>query len=358
MDPLDISNELGENEGIPDSPHVEILFEALNDTLDNVGGNEGLPLTQSQHYARGVLSASGVRNVAGNESFFGSIKNGAVAVYDYIVKMFKSVFGFFFNRDAAKAADDAKAEVKEDQKKLADLKNATPDGVAHAKAAVTKLKGSDKDVVDLDNDTVQEIMTKLDGSPSEQKAGVAQLVTALPKANKKAQERYSKSVDAVIGVKTRLIRVIEAAEKSPLGEPVTGVTGYVNDIGVSILAVGVKALPAEKALITLLQRHKTINSMGDSEQVGTAINKNLDDMKSLGERYKGHTSRISSEVKEAEQRLKENTGHGATKDHVNKKRLDGLRNILSFTTNIAQGIKKSISELERLQKSTNQIFGV
>lgn len=358
MEPLDITNETGDQEGIPDSPHVEILFEALNETLDNVGGNEGLPMTQAQHYAAGVLGATGVRNVAGNESFFGSVANGAKAIYDYIVKMFKSVWGFFFNRDAGKAADAAKAEVKEDQKKLHDLKNATPDGVAQAKAVVTKIKNSDPNTIDLDNDTLEEIVAKMEGSPSEQKVAVAKLVSVMPKANKKAQERYTKAVDALVGTKTRLLRIIAAAEKSPLGEPVTGVTGYVNEIGVSVLAVAVKAVMGEKTFISLLNAHKTITSMSDAEVVGNAIVKNLEDMKSLAERYKGHTSRMSGEVKEAEQYLKEKTSNGATKDHVNKKRLDGLRNILSFTTSIAQGIKKSINDLESLQRASNKVFGV
>lgn len=363
MDPLDITNESGPTDGIPDSPHVEIMFDALNDTLENVGGNEGLSLTSSQIYAQAVLGANNVYSVAGNESFFGSIKDGAKAVYDYIIKMFKSVYGFFFNRDVGQEVEAAKVEVKESQAKLEDLKRADPETAAYAAKFMSGVKArvaeaDARDAIDLDKDTIEQIVTKLEGSASDKKAGVAQMVSAMPKANKKAQGAYTKANGSVIDAKSRLIRVIEAAQKSPLGEPVTGVTGYVNDIGVSIVAAGVKSLAGEKAFISMLEKHKTIGSINDATTLGAAILSNLNDMKSLGERYKGHTSRISADVKEAEKSLKEGTGHGATKDHVNKKRLDGLRNILTFSTNIAQGIKKSIAELERLQKASAKIFGV
>lgn len=363
MDPLDITNESGPTDGLPDSPHVEIMFDALNDTLEDVAGNEGMSLTSSQIYAKAVLGANSVYSVTGNESFFGTIKDGAKAVYDYIIKMFKSVYGFFFNRDVAKEVEAAKVEVKESQGKLEELKRADPESAAYAAtfmgALHTRVAQADSRAeIDIDKDTIEQIQAKLKGSASDKKAGVTQMVNAMPKANKKAQEAYTKANAAAIDAKSRLVRVIEAAQKSPLGEPVTGVTGYVNDIGVSIVAAGVKSLASEKAFISMLEKHKTIGSIGDATALAIAIIANLDSMKSLGERYKGHTSRISGEVKDAEKALKEGTDHGATKDHVNKKRLDGLRNILTFSTNIAQGIKKSIAELERLQKASAKIFGV
>lgn len=361
MDPLDIAPGDDESYEISDRPHVEIMFDALDDTMGGVTGSEGFGLTEAQRYAEGVLMANGAlsaRAVDGNESFFSAVGDGAKAIYDYIVKMFKNVWGFFFNRDVGKEVDAAKAEVKEDQKKLDGLKQATPEGVSDAKKLVAAARSADADTINLDTDTLDQIMTKLEGTPSEQKAGTAQLIAAMPKANKKAQAQYTKANTSVSEAKSRLIRVIEAAQKSPLGEPVTGVTGDVHEIGVSIVAAAVKSLPAEKAFITLLGKHKTIDTLNDATLLGAAILGNLDDLKALGERYKGHTARVAAEIKEAEADIKNATGHGATKDHVGKKRLDGLRNILTFATNIAQGIKKSIAELERLQKASGKIFGV
>lgn len=108
MDTIDLNQLDDVDREVPDTPHVEIMFDALNDTLT---GTEGMVLTEAQHYANGVLFANSSR-VSGNESFFGSIASGVKSAYDYIVKMFKSIWGFFFNRDGVEEAKEAKQEIE------------------------------------------------------------------------------------------------------------------------------------------------------------------------------------------------------------------------------------------------------
>lgn len=75
--------------------HIERSFDAL---LDTVTGNEGMSLTNNQIYMRGVLETNRMiqRSVSGNEGFFSGIASAAKSMYDYIVKMFKSIINFFF----------------------------------------------------------------------------------------------------------------------------------------------------------------------------------------------------------------------------------------------------------------------
>lgn len=358
MEPLVVGDDVSVGEGLPDTPHVEIMFDALNDTIDNnVAGNEGLVLSGSQIYAQAVLSANGVKGITGNEGFFSKVAETAKSIYDYIVKMFKSVWGFFFNRDAPKEVAKAQADVKVEQSKLADFKAAKPEAVEQAKHFIATAKAADPDVIDLDKDTIEEIIVKLkSGNSAKEKEAVTQISHVAPKANKKAQTAYSKSNQSVIDTKQRLLRVIEGAEKNPLGEAVSGVTGHIEETARSVLAVAVKAKPAELALIKVLESHKEIKSIQDADLVGAAILNNLSEIKVLSERYKGHTARVQEDVNEAKKDVSEASNPNSSA--IAKKRLSALRHVLTFTTNIAQAIKKTNTELLRLQKDINHIFGV
>lgn len=108
-----------ESYGVSDSGHVEMAFGALSATLDRINGIEGLKLQPSQVYVYSILEADGelsrAERVAGNESFFGAIGSGLQAVWEFIAKIFKGIWNFFFGsgEDAiAKKEAEAVAHVK------------------------------------------------------------------------------------------------------------------------------------------------------------------------------------------------------------------------------------------------------
>lgn len=106
--------------GLVDGPHIEIAFEALNDTLEQeVTGVESL--TQAQQYMHGVLGASGAltrAEINGSEGFFSKIGDGLRKTWEYIKKMFKNIWGFFFKKKAPEQAKAAKAELEKSKDAL------------------------------------------------------------------------------------------------------------------------------------------------------------------------------------------------------------------------------------------------
>lgn len=86
-----------DNTELHEAEHIDEVFDALDDTLNDVAGTEGL--TRAQTYMWGVLNASGDiphrQRVAGTEGFFSTIGDGVSKVWEYIKKMFNAVLNFF-----------------------------------------------------------------------------------------------------------------------------------------------------------------------------------------------------------------------------------------------------------------------
>lgn len=111
--------------GIVDERHVHAMFQAIEDTEERmIEGNEHLALTDFQVYAGVVLGLNGHRSatVTGNEGFFSAIGDGLKAAWEYIKKIFKSIWQFFFGKDAEKELSDAEKEIKEISDKIKTLK--------------------------------------------------------------------------------------------------------------------------------------------------------------------------------------------------------------------------------------------
>lgn len=127
-------------EEVPDGEHIELVIDGL---VDAVTGNEGMGLTKAQVYLQAALYASGeIRSiphpdVAGNESFFGSIGSGFQAAWEYIKKMFNGIFNFFFKKD--NKAQEEKAKVSLD-KAEASIKAVEKGNIPEAQVTATIAK--------------------------------------------------------------------------------------------------------------------------------------------------------------------------------------------------------------------------
>lgn len=109
---------------VPEPEHVSTVMEGL---IDTVTGNEGF--TYAQHYLHScVQSSGGISSRTGTEGFFGSIGNGLKAAWDYIMKMFKSIWNFFFGGDEA-----AEKEAKKLGDKIEAVEQKVKDEVAGPK---------------------------------------------------------------------------------------------------------------------------------------------------------------------------------------------------------------------------------
>ena len=110
--------------GIPNEEHLDTMFKAITDTMDQVSGNEAMNLSNAQRYAFAVLSIEDLtpmERVSGNEGFFDKLGSGLKKMWDYIVKMFKSIGNFFFGSSddsSKKKLAAAKENVEENKKAM------------------------------------------------------------------------------------------------------------------------------------------------------------------------------------------------------------------------------------------------
>lgn len=133
-----------EDYGVSDSGHVGMAFDALSASLDRINGIEGLSLVPAQIYVYSILEADGslsrAERVAGNESFFGAIGNGLQAVWEFIAKIFKGIWNFFFGSSGDTIAKRETAAIARVESNAEEMKKS--DQVHDERMA--KLKAEDK----------------------------------------------------------------------------------------------------------------------------------------------------------------------------------------------------------------------
>lgn len=352
MDLLDITHDDGAGDDIPDIDHVEIMFEAYKDT---VAGNESL--TEAQIYAAGVLSASGYRpSVAGNEGFFDSVAGGAKTVYDYIVRMFKSVWSFFFNRDAARQADEAKKEAKEIEGELHTLSSGSASEEVTDKALHSvKAKAAHlQDIPTHDRASFDQFMTQAEtavksGSVSDKKKAVANLLAAMPKVNISAQEKFRSAATILMNLNKKFVSLVMGANT----EIKVGTDAEVKNLAVSIVSDVAKYVPRAIKSAADLEHHDKVATVSDATTLHHQIQTDIEANKQLVNSLKAHTGKLNQEIHFYESLQSEDVRGKHTSTH-----LEILHGILSFSTAIAQYLKRSMDAQLKLAKSVNAVFGV
>lgn len=145
---------------VPEPEHLEFAFQALEDT---VAGTESL--TQAQQYMQSVLLSSGkvtrAQVVTGVEGFFSKIGDGLKAIWEYIQKMFKSIWNWFFGKKE-KGGDfiaDAQARLDANKASMAAMANAHYQG---AEAIKAQFKGLDEVLSELKKELTGSQKTEAD----------------------------------------------------------------------------------------------------------------------------------------------------------------------------------------------------
>jgi len=295
MDTIDLNQLDDVDREVPDTPHVEIMFDALNDTLT---GTEGMVLTEAQHYANGVLFANSSR-VSGNESFFGSIASGVKSAYDYIVKMFKSIWGFFFNRDAAEEAKEAKQEV------------------------------------------------------AAQKAEVQKAPEPEPKKLEDHQAKYKKAVGDVISLAGKFEEMMEHVNRRPAGEAKLRPGPNSKGIAImNIIAAGTRAYEPTRVLTTKnTTRFDDVKSKADAAAVFTALEHDIGAGTTLVNTLKTCGADIGAEIKRLEKAM--TSGPLTTEEN---EELRVLRTVMGMGTKIAQYLKRLVKAQKHLATVTGEMF--
>lgn len=133
-----------ELESVPEPDHVEQIMDGF---IDTVSGNEGF--TKAQHYLEAVLFTNGIisrRDIGGTEGILSKIGDGAKAAIEYIKKMFRAIWDFFFKSEKKelekkvdKALDDAYKSLDDMEKVKITPENADA-ALKKVDSAINKLK--------------------------------------------------------------------------------------------------------------------------------------------------------------------------------------------------------------------------
>lgn len=347
MDPLAIVPGDADDEGyaLSDRPHIEIMFDALDDTVGGVTGAEGFGLTEAQRYAEGVLIANGTlsaRAVDGNESFFTTVSSGAKSVYDYIVKMFKGLWGFFFNRDAPKLVEEAKKEVTEFKNELEQFGKGSEEETADYIGTVRNI------IKSRDDAKAKELLDQIDRAKTlaDQKGVVLMLGHELPKFNKDGQAAFTKAVARIIEKMNKLLAYHEDAKKKSM------VGGKEHNLAWDMFTKMTPIIDASKKFVTQLEDIKELTDLNKAKSVAQAMINDLDEAKKAIATVNSQKGEISKEITKCEGLLKESNNENTEA----KQLLGQLRVILAYFSGFAHHIKTSVEDLLTLKKATKRVF--
>jgi len=355
MDEIILEEGAGEGYDVPDVPHVEIIFDALNDTLANVEGTESL--TQAQTYMQGVLSASGQvsARVAGNEGFFSSIGTGLNEAFEYVKKMFKSLWDFFFKRDAPKLAADTKKAITDGKAELAVFENggsseAEADKTLAKQISTLKALGHE---ADANKSALDQILKEADeahkGSFADKKKAILMIAHELPKLNKKAKKKLSEKVDQLINVMKVLKSTVDETDEGAADS--TTVSPLIKDM-ISAL----KSSNGDQSLLTKLEGVRDLSNVSQAKTVLDEMLKGIDHADKINSALKGHQSQIGAAIKAVEGAIASRKEAGKGSDNLNAE-LGALRGLMVLASKLSQCFKQLLSRMTSVQKAMGEVFG-
>lgn len=315
----------------PETSHVELVFQALGDTVNNIAGAEGL--TTAQLYLHGVLNASGglsyTESIAGQEGFFANVKEGARKAIEYIKKMFKSIWGFFFKKQGPEEAKDVKKDITD---KKADLES-----VEKVKAGLHRAAGSDS----------KELVEHISKATS-----ISELNTLskdVAKANSKAQQ----------GLVIKINQLVESLEgEIKLAEEVETEAKKSGEASYTAWASGVKGgVSGTQSLVNSLKGIRDLADIKAAEGV-------LNDLKSHTEvidRALAAASGTESRVQGMIDTLSKLDGNESASDEQKKQGDENLKALQLFMKSAARYsglLKRTLSHMKSVTTATGKVFGV
>jgi hypothetical protein len=315
----------------PEASHVGLVFQALGDTVAAVAGTEGL--TTAQVYLHGVLSASGglsyTQSIAGAEGFFANVKEGAAKAIEYIKKMFKSIWGFFFKKEGPDEAKAVKAAVAD---KKADLES-----VDKVKSGLTSAAGSDS------KDLVEHISK-------------ATSIGELNTLSKDVGKKNTKAQQALVVKINQLVESLEGEVK--LASEVEAEAKKSGEASYSAWAAGIKGgVSGTESLITTLKGIRDLADLKAAETTLDALKSHTDIISKALEASGGTESRVQGMIDS----LSKLDGNASASDEQKKEGDDNLKALQLFMKSAARYsglLKRTLSHMKSVTTATGKVFGV
>lgn len=315
----------------PEASHVELVFQALGDTVNAVAGTEGL--STAQVYFHGVLSASGAltytQSISGAEGFFANVKEGASKAIAYIKKMFTSIWGFFFKKQGPEEAKAVKAAVTET---LADL------------SSTDKLKAGLKSAAGSDSKELVEHISKA--------SSIAELNTA----SKEVGKKNTRAQQALVVKINQLVESLEGEVK--LAEEVETEAKKSGEGSYTAWASGVKGgVSGTQSLITTLKGIRDLEDVKAAESTLNALKSHTDIISRAIEASGATESRVQGMIDS----LSKLDGNESASDEQKKQGDDNLKALQLFMKSAARYsglLKRTLSHMKSVTTATGKVFGV
>lgn len=315
----------------PEASHVELVFQALGDTVNAVAGTESL--TTAQIYFHGVLNASGglsyTQSIAGAEGFFANVKEGAAKAIAYIKKMFKDIWGFFFKKQGPEEAKAVKAAITETK---ADL-----DSVEKVKAGLTSAAGSDS----------KELVESISKATS---------IGELNTLSKDVGKKNTKAQQALVVKINQLVESLEGEVK--LAAEVETEAKKSGEAGYSAWASGVQGgVSGTQSLITTLKGIRDLADLKAAESTLDALKSHADVISKAIDASGATESRVQGMI----DTLSKLDGNSSASDEQKKQGDDNLKALQLFVKSAARYsglLKRTLSHMKSVTTATGKVFGV
>jgi len=315
----------------PETGHVELVFQALGDTVNNIAGTEGL--TTAQVYLHGVLGASGglsyTQSIAGAEGFFANVKEGAQKAIEYIKKMFKSIWGFFFKKQGP---EETKNVYKELAENMAALKS-----VDEVKAGLKRAAGSDS------KELVEHISK----------------ATSISELNTVSKEVAKKNTKAQQGLVVKINQLVESLEgEVKLAEEVEAEAKKSGEASYTAWASGVKGgVSGAQSLITKLKGVRDLTDLKAAEDTLGDLKSHTQVIERALEAAGGTESRVQGMI----DTLSKLDGNESASDEAKKQGDENLKALQLFMKSAARYsglLKRTLSHMKSVNTATGKVFGI
>lgn len=315
----------------PENSHIELVFQALGDTVNAVAGTEGL--TTAQLYFHGVLNASGglsyTQSIAGAEGFFADMKEGVAKALAYIKKMVKDIWGYFFKKQGPEEAKSVKTNIAETKATLAN--------VEQVKSGLKSAAGSDS----------KELVESISKATS---------IGELNTLSKDVGKKNSKAQQALVVKIAQLVESLEAEVK--LADEVEAEAKKSGEAGYTAWAGGVKAgVSGTQSLVTTLKGIRDLEDLKAAESTLDTLKAHADVISKALDASGATESRVQGMI----DTLSKLDGNSSASDEQKKQGDENLKALQLFVKSAARYsglLKRTLSHMKSVNTAVGKVFGV
>lgn len=351
---------------IPEPEHVEVIFKALSDTVvPDVAGVEGL--TKAQTYAFAVLRANGQitqrEAIAGTEGFFSAVGAGARKVFEYIEKMFKNVWNFFFGKSETGLENimaDTEKTLKQNQDSLKAW--AAQDAKLRENVNAQWIK------TEADLDAFMKGSTATPSEKQEAEKAKETMEAAKDKPDTEKVKVVAEAMEKVAKINSRTQKGLEEAGKKAVAEyekyRVLARVDHSDKFNGTIFESEYNSYKhtqlefAKKGIEQYVMVPQGMRTLGDAARAQEGLSKVITDLNGEARSIsKGIKADLISRIKGLQEKVDRPNSSDAAKVAFQKS-LDACTLLLKLTTEVILQLKGTAENVKRISNMINRLFGV